>query len=123
MAKHGFSIVFYDKTDGTKPAKEFITGLPPKMQAKVLRIINMLEVNGTDLREPYSKYLNEGIFELRAQLGSDITRVLYFFVIGRKAVLTHGFVKKTQKTPPFEIEKARMYRAEYLSRKEKDENE
>jgi len=113
-----FDIKFYDKTDGTKPAKDFILELPPKMRAKVLRIIDMLETNGTDLREPYSKHLNDGIFELRAQIGSDISRVLYFFMIGRKAVLTHGFIKKTQKTPPTEIDKAKQYRTEYLNREE-----
>ena len=78
----------------------------------------MLETNGADLREPYSKYLNEGIFELRAQVGSDISRVLYFFMVGKKAILTHGFVKKTQKTPPSEIDRAKKYKDEYLSRKE-----
>jgi len=113
-----FDVKFYDKADGTKPAKEFIVELPPKMRAKMLRTVDMLEVNGSELREPYSKHLDDGIFELRAQIGSDISRVLYFFVIGRKAILTHGFVKKTQKTPPSEIERAKIYRADYLSRKE-----
>ena len=113
-----FDVKFYDKADGTKPAKEFIVELPPKMRAKMLRTVDMLETNGSELREPYSKHLDDGIFELRAQIGSDISRVLYFFVIGRKAILTHGFVKKTQKAPPSEIERAKIYRADYLSRKE-----
>ena len=88
------------------------------MKAKMLRTVDMLETNGSELREQYSKHLDDGIFELRAQIGSDISRALYFFVIGRKAILTHGFVKKTQKTPPSEIERAKVYRADYLSRKE-----
>jgi len=113
-----FDVEFYDKADGSKPAKEFIVELPPKMRAKMLRTVDMLETNGSELREPCSKHLDDGIFELRAQIGSDISRVLYFFVIGRKAVLTHGFVKKTQKTPPSEIERAKNYRTDYLSRKE-----
>ena len=46
-------------------------------------------------------------FELRAKVGSDISRVLYFFVVGRTVVLTNGFIKKTQKTPSAEIEKAK----------------
>ena len=117
MHKSEYKIKFYDKTDGTKPAKDFILELPPKMRAKLLRIINMLETNGADLREPYSKHLNDGIFELRAQVGSDNSRVLYFFMLGRKAILTHGFIKKTQKTPPSEIDRAKQCRAEYLSRK------
>ena len=67
---------------------------------------------------PYSEELEDGIFELRAKVGSDISRVLYFFVVGRKIILTNGFIKKTQKTPKSEIELAKKYRADYLSREE-----
>ena len=118
MQELNFHVEFYDRADGTKPAKEFIAGLLPKMRAKLLRVVDILETNGSELREPYSKHLDDGIFELRAKVGSDISRVLYFFFIGRKAILTHGFVKKTRKTPPSEISKAKKYRAEYLCRKE-----
>lgn len=113
-----FEIIFYDKADGTEPAKEFLDSLDIKMRAKMLRTISMLQSNGYELREPYSKPLSEGILELRAKVGSDISRVLYFFVIGKKAVLTNGFIKKTQKTSKEEIERAKRYRSDYLSRKE-----
>ena len=118
MQEDLFDIDFYDKEDGTKPAENFIAELPLKMRAKVARAIGMLKINGTKLREPYSKHLDDGIFEIRAQVGSDISRVLYFFIVGKKIILTHGFVKKTPKTPPSEIDRAKKYRAEYLSRKE-----
>ncbi len=111
-----FEILFYDKPDGSEPAKEFILSLDVKMRAKVIRTIELLGTTGTDLRMPYSEYLDDGIFELRAKVGSDISRVLYFFVIGRKIVLTNGFVKKTQKTPKKEIELAKKYRDEFLNR-------
>jgi len=113
-----FEIKFYDKADGTKPAKDFILRLAPKMRTKMLRVVDFLEANGFELREPYSKHLDNGIFELRAQVGTDISRVLYFFVVGRKAILTHGFIKKTEKTPKSEIERAKNYRTEFLGRKE-----
>ena len=71
-------IIFYDKKDGTKPAMDFITRLDKKMRAKMLRTIKLLRENGAAVREPLSKSLGDGIFELRAQLGSDISRVLYF---------------------------------------------
>ena len=50
-------------------------------------------MNGPLFREPYSKPLENGIFEFRSKQGSDITRVLYFFffTVGKKAVLTNGF--------------------------------
>ena len=113
-----FEIIFYDKPDGTEPVKEFLDSLDVKMRAKMLRTVLLLAENGTQLREPYSKSLDDGFFELRAKVGSDISRVLYFFMIGRKVILTNGFVKKTQKTPNAEIEKAKQYRKEYLSRKD-----
>ena len=113
-----YDIEFYDKADGTEPAKDFILSLDTKMQAKVLRTGSLLREAGPSLREPYSKSLSDGIFEIRTKFGSDITRILYFFVIGKKIILTNGFIKKTQKTPPAEIELAKQYRADYLSRKE-----
>ena len=80
--------------------------------------LEFLEENGPALREPFSKPLGDGIFEIRAKQGSNISRVLYFFVIGRKIILTNGFVRKTAKTPPGEIERAKRYRADFQRRKE-----
>ena len=113
-----YEVIFYDKTDGTEPAKDFILSLDKKMRAKMLRTISLLADNGPDLREPCSKPLGDGIFELRAKVGSDISRVLYFFIVGRRVILTNGFIKKTQKTPPAELERAKRYRADYLGREE-----
>lgn len=113
-----FEVIFYDLPNGEEPAKEFLEGLDLKMQAKMIRTIELLQKNGTALRKPYSEHLDDGIFELRARVGSDISRVLYFFFVGRKIILTNGFIKKTQKTPPGEIEKAKAYRKEYTNRKE-----
>lgn len=113
-----FDVEYFEKADGTYPAEEFILSLDIKMQAKLFRLIELLELKGNELREPYSSYLKDGIFEIRAKQGSNITRVLYFFVIGRKIILTNGFTKKTQKTPESEIETAKKYKAEYEQRKE-----
>lgn len=113
-----YKIEFYDKADGSEPAKEFILSLDLKMRAKVLRTVALLRDAGPFLREPYSKPLDDGIFEIRTKFGSDITRVLYFFMVGQKIILTNGFIKKTQKTPASEIALAKQYRADYLARKE-----
>ena len=116
MAK--YQVIFFEKEDGTEPAKEFLDSLDTKMLAKMARTISMLQENGAALREPYSKPLKDGIFELRAKVGSDITRVLYFFFVGRRIILVNGFVKKTQKTPKAEIDKAIAFREEYIKREE-----
>lgn len=110
---------FYEKENGEQPAKEFMLSLDKKLIAKLADTIMILQDNGYELREPYSKHISEGIFELRAKQGSDITRVMYFFYVDRHIILTNGFIKKTQKTPQSEIEKAKRYRSDYLKRKER----
>lgn len=111
-----FDVEYYEKEDGTFPAEEFILSLDSKMQAKMFRELDLLETFGNQLREPHSKPLGDGIYEIRAKMASDITRVLYFFVVNKKIILTNGFVKKTQKTPDNEIALARKYRKDYLER-------
>lgn len=113
-----YAVEYFERLDGSRPAEEFILEQDFKMQAKLFMALEFLEERGPMLREPFSKPLGEGIFEIRAKQGSDISRVLYFFVVGKKVILTNGFVKKTQKTPSREIEKAKKYRAEYLNRME-----
>ena len=68
-----YEIEFYDKADGSEPAKEFILALDAKMRAKVVRTVGLLREEGPSLREPYSKHLEDGIFEIRTKFGSDIT--------------------------------------------------
>lgn len=111
-----FEILFYKKNNGTEPAKDFIMSLDYKMRAKTISLIELLSNNGFFLREPYSKHLDDGIFELRAKVGTDTSRILYFFVIGKKIILTNGFIKKTQKTPKKELELAKKYRNEFLKK-------
>lgn len=110
-----FKAEFYENV-GRIPAKEFLDSLDKKMRTKFVAEIKLLEEKGNRLREPYSKYLKDGIFELRAKVGTDISRVLYFFYYEGRIILTHGFVKKTQKTPSSEIEKAKQYRNDFIKK-------
>lgn len=115
-------MIFYKRANGSCPVCDFLDSLDIKMRAKMLRLTMLLEKNGNELREPYSKFLKDGIFEIRAKLGSNIARVLYFFSLGKIIILTNGFVKKTAKTPSTEIELAQKYRTDYL-RKTRDYDE
>lgn len=56
-----FEVEFYKQSDGQCPIKEFLNSLDIKMRAKILRTIELLEKNGNELREPYSKHLEEDI--------------------------------------------------------------
>lgn len=62
----------------------------------------------------------DGIFELRVKVGTDVSRVLYFFVVGKKIILTNGFRKKTNKTPRDVIELAKKYRDDFIKRNGKE---
>ena len=95
-----YEIILYDTEDGRCPVQELLDSLETKLLAKTLRTIDLLEINGPLLREPYSKPLENGIFELRTKQGADITRVLYFFIVGKKA----------------EKELAKKYKADYERR-------
>lgn len=109
-------IEFYETEDGDCPVAEYLDSLDSKRASKMYDRIDYLEELGHMIREPYSKDLGGSINELRVQVGTDLSRVLYFFVVGNRAVLTNGFTKKTQKTPAKEIELAKKYRADYLRR-------
>lgn len=109
-------IKFYENQTGRVPVKEFLDGLDIKMRQKMLRSIQALQDMGISLRMPLSESLEDGIFELRAKSGTNISRVMYFFIIGNRAVLTHGFIKKTQKTPRRELQRAKDIRADYFRR-------
>ena len=110
-----YSIDFFTRPNGTAPFDGYLEGLTPKMQAKTLRSLQLLREFGPTLREPNTKPLEDGIFELRTVLGSDTGRTLFFFFDGHNIVVTHGFIKKTRKTPREEIERAKEYRKTYLS--------
>jgi len=113
-----FKVDYYEDESGAKPIEEFIDGLDMKMRAKVFGRIALLEEHGQRLGMPFSRHLEDGIFELRTPQGANITRVLYFFVVGRRVILTHGFTKKTQKTPKREIARAKRAREDWRSRHE-----
>lgn len=117
-----FKLIAYEKENGEVPVEEFLDSVNPKMRAKIFGLLGILQEKGNMLREPYSKHLDDGIFELRCKFGSDITRVLYFFYYEGKIILTNGFVKKTQKTPKEEIQIAKDRRKNFIERVMKDEN-
>ena len=75
-----FSIVFYETLSGDKPAKVFLNELSDKQRAKTIRDLKILELYGNRLREPQSKYLEDGVYELRTKQGSNISRILYSFL-------------------------------------------
>lgn len=111
-----YQIELYETAEGNCPVKDFLDSLPTKISAKIDRDIGILQEFNVKLREPLVKPLENGIFELRTQVGNDNVRTLYFFFDGKKIVLTNGFIKKTPKTPRKHIDKAIEYKKDYLKR-------
>ena len=97
--------------------EEFLKELPLKVQNKIYKVI---EAVGTLERIPsnYLKHLQDGLYETRIQLGSNIWRVLCFFDGYKVVVLLTGFQKKTQKTPSSEIKRGIKLMNKYYTENE-----
>jgi len=76
-----------------------IISLPPKLQAKMLRLFELVELHGAQLGKPHTDSLGKGLFELRAKAQEGIARSIYCYMKGKKVTVLHVFIKKTQKTP------------------------
>jgi len=94
---------FYETGAGRRPVKEWLLSLP-KVDRRVLgKDIQKVEF-GWPIGMPYCRSLGHGLWEVRSDMtGGTIARVV-FCIVGGEMVLLHGFVKKTQRTPPREIE-------------------
>ena len=112
-----FRIEFYRTSSGMCPVEEFLDSLDIKTRVKALDSLTLLEEFGNKLREPYSKFMEDGIFELRIRFAGDIARIFYFFYSGRRIILTNGFIKKTMKTPKNELRRAHVYKEDYERRR------
>ena len=111
-----FALEFYRLPDGSSPVEDFLDSLNDELAAKAVAGLKILQQRGYTLREPHSKPVGNGIFELRIQFANDIARIFYFFVVNNTIVLTNGFIKKRRKTPPAELDRAKKYKADYERR-------
>lgn len=95
------------------PMIEFLDSLSIKERAKIFVYIEKLvelKNSGIQPKENLSKHLENGIFELRVSFENRLSRSFYFYDSEKQIIFTHGFVKKEQKTPKSEIEKAKSIR-------------
>ena len=89
-----------------------IAALPVGIRASYARLTELLEEFGLNLRLPYSRAMGNGLFELRPRGREGSARVFYCTKIGKKVIILHSFVKKTNKTPKRELEIARKRQRE-----------
>jgi len=79
--------------------KSEIENWPEGVLADYARIVELLIEFGPNLRMPHSRAMGGGLFELRARGQEGTGRAFYCFVFGRRIMILHAFVKKTQDTP------------------------
>ena len=114
-------VLFYATEDGTCEAANFLKDRKTSDREKALAWISQLQSEGPQMPRPYADLLRNGIHEIRLKLSGDQARVLYFFCLKDIIVLTHGFIKTTDKVPEEEIKKAERIREDFLTRFPKKE--
>jgi phage-related protein len=113
-----FQILYYTKDDHN-PILEFLTSIPKKDTAKILREIDLLEEFGLSLGMPHIKKLvdSDSLWELRVQYSNNSYRIFYFTLENSCFLMLHAFQKKTDKTPKREIQTALSRKTDYLTRR------
>lgn len=84
-----------------------IESWPVDVLADYARLVELLTQHGPSLRLPHSRAFGDGLFELRPRGRSGIGRAFYCFLVGKRVVVLHAFVKKSQQTPDRELKLAR----------------
>ncbi|MBN3038740.1 MAG: type II toxin-antitoxin system RelE/ParE family toxin [Candidatus Omnitrophica bacterium] len=115
-----YEVIFYTDNRDRCPADEFLDDLQSKVRGKVEKWIEKLEEDGPNLPRPYADTVKGKIRELRIVFSPNYYRFLYFF-FGKTIVITHGFVKKTDKIPETEIERAGRMMQDFLQRVKRGE--
>ena len=93
-----WAIIYYSES-----LQNEILDLPAGFLARFLRYADRMELYGPDLGMPHTRAMGEGLFELRLKAAEGIARVFYCTMIGKRIVMLHQFIKKTDKTPPKEL--------------------
>ena len=105
-----FTIEYVELPNGRLPAREFVDSLDDKAAARIDAFIERLRIYGNRMQGKFVKKLTNDIFELRVKQFDRIFRVLFFYQPGMLIVITLGFRKKTEQTPPGEVTRADQLR-------------
>jgi phage-related protein len=109
-----FRIEYLELPNGRVPAREFVDSLDDKAAARIDAFIERLRTYGNRMQGKFVKKLTSDMFELRVKQFDRIFRVLFFYQPGMLIVITSGFQKKTEQTPPGEITRAEQLRKLWL---------
>jgi len=96
---------------------DFYNAQSKAVQTKIDYVLHIV-MSVDQIPKKFFKHIEDGIYEIRIKVGSDIYRVFSFFDEGNLVILLHGFTKKTQKLPRKQIKKAIQLRRAYYENKE-----
>lgn len=112
-------IEFFRTDSGRIPVEEFLDTLSDKVVQKIIAVLELVETQTAIPAKFFKKLSDTELWECRIRWESNIYRLFCFFDRDDKVVVTSGFVKKTQKTPQREIQKAEAYRRQYHVRRKR----
>ncbi len=98
-----YTIVYYSEV-----VQKEILDLPDTLAARYIVLTRRMVALGPNLGEPHTKAFGEGLFELRLKGAEGIARVFFCTLVGRRIVMLHSFIKKSERTPPHEREIAEI---------------
>ena len=89
-----------------------ILAMPPKIQARMIKLLELIQKHGANLGAPHTEPMGDGLFEIRAKALEGIGRSLYCYMKGHHIIVLHAFVKKSKKTPKPDLDLAKKRKAE-----------
>lgn len=105
-----FQLLYYNET-----VEAELDAWPVGLRARYRALTVRMEEYGPNLGMPHTRALGNGLFEMRAKAEEGIGRVFFCTVVGRKIVILHSFIKKTDKTPKRELNIALTRQKEVIS--------
>lgn len=93
-----------------------ILAMSADLQARYIHLADRIEDLGANLGMPHTRAMGDGLFELRLKGSETIARVFYCTLVGRRIMMLHSFIQKSQKTPKTELGIARRRMAEVKAR-------
>jgi phage-related protein len=112
-------IIFYKSIDEKCPVEDFMDTLSEKLAQKVLAVFKLIENADLVSSKFFKKLTGTDLWECRIMWESNIYRFLGFYDKNNIVILTHGFQKKTKKTPLPEIDRAVKYMNDHKRRNKK----
>ena len=112
----GRRVRFYRKENGRCPVEEFLDELPKKSAAKCVAVVSAVEREVVLSDRFLKKLQGQNLYEIRVLHARQALRFICFFGGRDLIIATHGFIKKSERTPRREIELAKRYRYDYLRR-------